>query len=117
MKDKPTVQELATFLRNAAYADGQKHKIDWSLHIIHPSTNDGSVGYSGGLWKRNDEFEDSYRSLSFGFSETQGIYTVQAWMGSGRAKVLEKGTVRFDDFKEYVLKFFGLERLYECTKS
>lgn len=119
-KDNPTLQELAEFLRNAAYADDQSHGIDWSLNVIHPRTNDGDVGFSGGLWTRDGVWNSDhtykkaqiYISLSYSYSETRGIYGVKRW--KDRCEIFtEDKTMPFEKFKEIVISLFGIERLYD----
>ena len=53
-KTIPTLQEVAELLRNAVYSDEQTNEIVWSLRVLHPKTNEGVVGFSGGIWHRAD---------------------------------------------------------------
>lgn len=112
-KDNPTLQELAEFLRNAAYADNQSHGIDWSLYVIHPRTNNGDLGFGGGLWTHNRcKIDNRHISLSFSYSETKGIYRVQRWKDKCEIFTEDK-TMPFESFKEIVISLFGIERLYD----
>lgn len=89
MKSNITLQQLAEYMRNLAYDDFSR-KIRWSLGVIHPKTNDGDVGFSGGIW--NDPQEaTTYMSISFCFSETRGIYNFKSWVNKSEIRwVLEK---------------------------
>lgn len=110
-KNTLTLQELATFMRNLAYADNQKHGIDWSLYVIHPSTNDGCVGFSGGLWHRN-RIKD-WVSVSFSFDEIRGIYNFKLWIDSCEIRFAFEETPTFEEFKETCIKRFKVDKLYE----
>jgi len=112
-KNTTTLQELATFMRDAAYSDNQSHKIDWSLRVIHPSTNDGVVGFSGGLWKQDCNTEDSrLASISFSYDEIQGIRNFKRWDSRGEIRSTFGEHPSFEDFKITVKKAFGIEKLY-----
>lgn len=105
------LQSLAEFMRNVAYSDNMKHKINWSLSIIHPKTNDGDIGFSGGLWKRGEE--DEFKSVSFGYSETKGIYNFKYWIGKNEICSSFGQTPNFEQFKKTVIRLFGVEKLFE----
>ncbi len=112
-KNTTTLQELATFMRNAAYSDDQSHKIDWSLRVVHPSTNDGVVGFSGGLWKRKCDIRDiTWASISFSFDEVKGIHNFQRWNDEGEIRSTFGENPSFDEFKVVVIKAFGIKKLY-----
>lgn len=110
-KNKLTLQELATFMRNLAYADNQKHGIDWSLYVIHPSTNDGCVGFSGGLWHRN-RTEDRV-SVSISFDEVEGIYNFQLWEDRCEIRFGFEQTPTFDEFKKVCIERFKVDKLFD----
>ena len=104
---KIIVQELAATLRNIAYSDGQKHKLQWSLHVIHPRTNDGDAGYSGGIWCNHNFKHRTDISISFSFSESRGIHQFHMWR--------DRCEIRFD-FIEKERKL-SLEKLIEIAKK
>lgn len=106
-----TVQEMATFLRNLAYGDNQKHGIDWCLHVIHPKTNDGCVGYSGGLWHRNKQ-EDRV-SINFSFDKINGVYHFGLWKDRCEIRLAFGDKPSFDEFKKVCVEQFKIEKLYE----
>jgi len=105
---KHDLQELAETLRNAAYSDGQSHKLDWSLNVIHPKTNDGDVGFSGGIWK-NDKKE--YKSLHLSFSETLGIHDVHIYTEKSEIYPQIK-KINNDALKSLIKKHFGINEFY-----
>lgn len=106
-----SLQELAKFMRNVAYADNLKHGISWSLSVIHPSTDDGVIGFSGGLWHRDKFPPDKNRvSVNFSYDEKNGIYHFGYWLGD--AKIDSNSKPTFDEFCEVVIKAFGVKRLY-----
>lgn len=98
MKSNITLQQLAEYMRNLAYDDFSR-KIRWSLGVIHPKTNDGDVGFSGGIW--NDPQEaTTYMSISFCFSETRGIYNFKSWVNKSEIRWVFGETPTFDEFKQ-----------------
>ena len=110
-KNTITVQEMATFLRNLAYGDNLEHGIDWSLSVIHPITNDGCVGYSGGLWHRNKQGDRV--SINFSFDEINGIYNFVLWKDSCEIRLDFGDKPLFDEFKKVCIEQFKSEKLYE----
>ena len=116
---KPTVQELATLLRDIAYADNLAHKLDWSLRIVHPKTNDGDVGYSGGIWRNHNHRDKKDISVSLSFSETKGIHLFQLWRDRKEVHfnfVGKGGQISFEKFKELLITEYGIEELYQHKK-
>lgn len=108
------LQELAEFLRNAAYADNQSHYIDWSLCVLHPRTNDGDVGFSGGLWNHNRVKQQKHAlSLSFRYSPSKGIYSLRYWKDGCEIYNPNQGTISLDAFQALVVDLFGIEELYD----
>lgn len=112
-----TVQEMATLLRNIAYSDNQTHGLDWSLSVVHPKTNDGDVGFSGGIW-RNHNHRNSKKDirLSFSFSETRGIHQFMFWRDKSEIRfdfIGKGGKIGFEKFKELVIKEYGIKELYQ----
>lgn len=110
---KPNIelQELAEFMRNAAYSDNQKHKMDWSLRVIHPRTNDGDVGFAGGLWSLSGS--EVEKSIHLSYSETKGIYNFKLWEDGKEIRYPYGDKPDFDEFKSTVIAIFGIEKLYE----
>ena len=110
---EPNLQELALFLRNAAYADKQSHHLDWSLHIVHPRDNNGDVSFSGGIWTRDHANKlKHFVSLSLSYSQTSGIHRVEAW--KGKCSVFNHPKrMPFADFKSKVISLFEIEELYQ----
>lgn len=111
-KNKITLQELSEYMRDAAYSDGQSHHIRWDLSVIHPKTNDGDVGFSGGLWTDNAKSRD-FKSVSFSFSESQGITDFHTWIDHNEIRHPFGRKPDFDDFKKTVEKLFDIEQLYQ----
>jgi hypothetical protein len=119
---KPTLQELAEFLRDAAYSDNMSHEIDWSLRVLHPRDNDGSVGFSGGLWTRRNTQKAKSRlkdvSISFSYSETQGITQFQLWRDHMEIRGFPFGEhPSFEAFRGRVIAEFGIEELYDAKEG
>lgn len=106
-----SVQELTTFMRDLAYGDSQKHKIDWILRIIHPSTNEGAVGYSGGLWKRDRD--ENWVSVSFSYDEIKGIHNFKSWKEIGEIRHGFDGSPSFSDFKDVCVKMFEVKKIFK----
>ena len=111
-KNKLTLQELAEYMRDAAYSDDQSHHIRWSLSVIHPKTNDGDVGFSGGLWTDNMKTK-VYKSVSFSFSDSRGITDFHTWIDHDEIRHPFGGAPSFEDFKETIIKLFAIEQLYQ----
>lgn len=111
------LQSLATFMRNLAYGDNQSHKIEWSLRIVHPSQNDGVIGYAGGIWNRYYETTENSVSISFSYDEVNRITNFKAWKNQEEIIPCFKKKPSFDEFKVFCQKIFEIEKLYECKKS
>lgn len=129
-KSKVTLQEFAEFLRNAAYADNLEHGIEWSLNVIHPRTDWGAVGFTGGIWHKplnwifvqKDKAEKRRRgkpsiTINFSFDETKGIYNFVIFEDDNEVKSCSKyqpfnGAPTFDEFKKIVIEKFGITNLY-----
>ncbi|MDR0286654.1 MAG: hypothetical protein LBI03_02950 [Clostridiales bacterium] len=114
--NKLTVQEFATLLRDIAYADVLSHHLEWSLSVIHPKTNDGDVGYSGGIWCNHNFKHKKDISVSFSFSEIRGIHQFKFWIDRCETRfdfVKKDGKINIEDFKELMIKEFGIEKLYQ----
>jgi len=112
-KNTITLQELAIFMRDAAYSDNQSHKIDWSLSVVHPSTNNGVIGFSGGLWKHNcDSKTTEWVSISLSYDEVKGIHNFKRWNDEGEIRSTFGGNPSFEDFKFVVIDAFGIKKLY-----
>lgn len=113
---KITVQEFATLLRDIAYSDDQSHRLQWSLDVIHPKTNDGDVGYSGGIWCNHNFEHKKNISVSFSFSESKGIYQFKLWRDQCDTRfdcVKKDGKIQIEQFKDLMIKEFGIEELYK----
>lgn len=106
------LQELAELMRDIAYSDNLKHLIHWSLSVIHPRTNDGDLGYAGGIWDRSCNV-----SISFGFSETNGIYNFQMWVDKSEIRFDFGEKPSYEQLKETCIKHFGIEQLYRSRKG
>lgn len=131
MKNKINLQEFAEFLRDVAYADNLEHGIDWSLRIVHPKTDWGAVGFSGGIWHkpldwipaelrkeiRNRRKGRPRITISFSFDETKGIYNFIVYEESNDGKLDSKetlfnGSPTLEEFKKTVIEKFGIKKLY-----
>lgn len=108
---KHDLQEFAELLRDIAYSDNQSHHIDWHLSVVHPRTNDGDVGFSGGLWNRIP-LNDKTVSISFSFSETRGIYNFKLWRNRSEIRFNFGETPTYGLFKDICIQEFGIERLF-----
>ena len=85
-KTIPTLQEVAELLRNAVYSDEQTNEIVWSLRVLHPKTNEGVVGFSGGIWHRADPRNKKNKgrrntSISFAFEEKKRNHALSPMAG------------------------------------
>lgn len=112
---KVTVQELAEALRNIAYSDNQKHCLSWSLYVIHPKTNDGDVGYSGGVFHNPNFKGKDYSNFSFSYSESRGIYQFHLWRNRNEVIpdcVGNGGKISLEHLVELAVKEYGIEELY-----
>lgn len=112
MKNIVSIQELVTFMRDAAYADDLEHGIDWSARIIHPSTDDGVVGYSCGMWHRYPQ--DERVNISFSYDEKRGICNFDKWQGE--IKIDCDRTPTFEEFKQTVIELFKIKKLYKSKQ-
>ena len=123
-KNAHTLQQVAEFLRDAAYSDRQSHFMEWTLRVIHPNTNDGVVGFSGGLWNKDrsmvrpcdhekyDKRVTRIVSVSFSYDEVNGITNFQLWADRVRSVFPFGSKPSFDDFKKIVVEQFGIDKLY-----
>ena len=109
MKNVVSLQELATFLRDVAYGDHQVHDICWRLDVLHPSTNDGVVGFAGGLWHRTPWFAEKV-TLDFSYDEVRGITNCKCWVNDMPLDVNKEPT--FDEFKVLAIEKFRIKYLY-----
>ena len=82
-KNNVTVQEVAEFLRNAAYADNLKQ------NELSPNV-----------------------SVSFTFDEVRGFYHFCIWIDGGKYEQSFGETPTFDELKETIIKKFGLKKLF-----
>lgn len=115
-ENQPTVQELAVFLRDVAYADEMAHCIDRSLLIKEPMDENGDVVYKGGLFTRNHvKIPIHYFRVSFEFTKTRGLYNIEAYKDGN--VVLNESTMFFESFKDFVKSLFGVESLYHISES
>lgn len=112
MRRKVDLQELAEFMRDAAYGDNQIHHINWALSVIHPKTNDGNIGYSGGMWNPG-----AFVSLSFSYSQSAGITDFRMWIDHNEIKYRFGGKPNFEEFKETIIGAFGIEKLYRAENK
>lgn len=115
MNKKVTVQELAEVLRNIAYSDNQKHHLSWSLNVIHPKTNDGDVGYSGGVFHNHPFKGHKNADFSFSYSESRGIYQFHLWRDRIEVKldcVGKDGKISLENLVEIAINEYGIEEMY-----
>lgn len=126
-KDIPSLQELAEFLRNAAYANNHMLNIDWRMSIVHPRLPSGDIGYSGGIWfvgihQIGKEFwdkvvaqrgTDEIVSISFSYSESRGIENFNLFVEDRHES---RKVISFEDFKRVVIDSFHIKKLY-CPPS
>ena len=103
----PSIQEVALFVKNVVLEENMLHlPLKWMIHLVHPQDNNGDASYGGGIWTDTDAHSSAYRSLSFSYSETCGIYGLQAW--KERTLVLQKEYLSFEEFQKSVGRFFEL---------
>ena len=124
MKNEITVQSLAECLRDVAYGDNQAQRIRWSLDVIHPRTDDGVVGYSGGIWhdliSPDDEATKTARkcatiSIQFSFDEINGVKPLHKYEKDENGWYKPDETQTFTEIKpleEYLAKSFHLTEIY-----
>lgn len=115
MKSNITLQQLAEYMRDAVYDDFARH-MEWSLSVIHPRTNDGDVGFSGGIWNKQDKVKNSM-SVRLSFSETRGIYNFKAWINGSEIRFGFGETPSFEEFKEAVNRIFIEEEFSVKTRG
>ena len=111
-KNNVGLQELAELMRDVAYSDNQSHGISWSLRVLHPKTNEGDVGFSGGIWNNFNKSRIPV-SISFSYSESKGIYGFKSWRNMAEVRHSFEETPSFDEFKELLIKEFAVEELYK----
>ena len=111
-KNNVTVQEVAEFLRNAAYADNLKHGIDWSMRVLHPRTDWNAVSFACGIWHKKQNELSPNVSVSFTFDEVRGFYHFCIWIDGGKHEQSFGETPTFDELKETIIKKFGLKKLF-----
>lgn len=113
-KDIVSLQWLATFLRDVAYSDNQSHHIHWSLNVIHPSTNDGCVGFSGGLWHDSEYVKqgEGWVSISFSYDELNGIYNFKRWIDGAEIRDDYGAEPTFNQFQQICIKAFNVKKIY-----
>lgn len=112
MKNIVNIQKLATFLRDAAYADNQSHGIEWRLAIVHPVTSDGVIGYSGGMWYRDRESHVEDVSVSFSYDSIKGISNFHLWKDKIEVNFSFGNKPSFVEFKETIINAYSLKELY-----
>jgi hypothetical protein len=113
-KNNIKLQDLAELMRDVAYSDDRTHKISWSLYIVHPKTNDGDIGYSGGLWHSEcDPKDENRRSVSLSYSEIRGIHGFKLWRGKSEVRFSFEERPTIEEFKEVLIKEFGVKELYK----
>lgn len=104
-----SVQELAEFLRDVAYAEGAFHHTDHSLFIS--GAGDGGLVYDGSL-RTHSRVEKPLHSfaLDFQFTESRGLYDITATKDAEAIPVA--GELAFDQFKAFAQELFQVEKLY-----
>ena len=103
-KSDVSLQTLAEFIRDLVYDDFSRN-LRWSLSVIHPKTDDGDVGFSGGIWTDYQKAKNQM-SISFGFSDTKGIYNFKAWINSSEIRFSFGENPTFEDFKKTAERIF-----------
>ena len=113
-KNVPKLQEVAEFLRNAAYADNQKHGIEWSMRVLHPRTDWGVTNFVCGIWhsllSRKELNADV--SIRFSYDESKGFYHFGLWVDGAKIEMPFGDTPTFDELKDTIIKKFNLKKLY-----
>lgn len=107
-----TLQALSEYVRDLVYDDFSRC-MKWNISVIHPRTNDGDVGFSGGIWCRKNA--NNFLSVSFSYSETRGIYNFKAWINKSEIRFSFGETPSFEEFKEATERIFINEEF--CTKA
>lgn len=106
VRSAPTLLELAVFMNSFSPASGGT--ADWSLRVLHPRDIWDDIAYSGGLWTHQPLGTPPsalYRSISFSYSKTWGIYDVMAW--NNRMKRVEQRRMDFDGLKSLAQSLFS----------
>lgn len=114
-KSDVSLQTLAEFIRDLVYDDFSGN-LRWSLSVIHPKTDDGDVGFSGGIWTDYQKAKNQM-SISFGFSDTKGIYNFKAWINSSEIRFSFGENPTFEDFKKTAERIFIDEEFCIKTKT
>lgn len=114
-KSDVSLQTLAEFIRDLVYDDFSRN-LRWSLSVIHPKTDDGDVGFSGGIWTDYQKAKNQM-SISFGFSDTKGIYNFKAWINSSEIRFSFGENPMFEDFKKAAERIFIDEEFCIKTKT
>lgn len=106
-----TVQELAEFLRDAAYSGELFHHTDHWLFAAIPRDANGDVVYEGGLCTHNRVKKQCHHyCLRFGFTETKGLFEIETKKDNLPARVDD--TMDYARFKRFVRGLFEVESLY-----
>lgn len=110
----PELQEVAEFLRNAAYADNRKHGIDWSMRVLHPKTDWGVTNFSCGIYHSFMHRENLKNnvSISFTYDESKGFYHFGLWIDRVKIEMPFGETPTFEELKDTVINKFNLKKLY-----
>ena len=104
----PSVQELAEFLRDVAYAEGAFHHTDHSLFIS--GAEDGGLVYDGSL-RTHSRVEKPLHSFALDFQFTEArLYNITATKDAEVIPVA--GELAFDQFKAFAQELFQVEKLY-----
>lgn len=118
---KPTLQELAEFLRDASYSDDMTHESDWRLAVLFPRNNKGVVEFSGGIWHRhNAQRKENIKagiSITFVFDELNGISGFRLWRKGNEIRLPFEEIPTFEQFKECVMSEIKIEELYQPPKK
>lgn len=111
----PEIQAVAEFMRNAAYADNQKHEIDWSMRVLHPRTDWGVTNFSCGIWHRvmNRKNLAVNVSINFSYDEVKGFYHFGLWINGAKIVMPFGDTPTFDELKDTIVDKFNLKKLYD----
>lgn len=109
------VQELAEFLRNAAYSEELFHHTDHWLFAAIPSDVNGDVVYEGSLCTHNRVKKQRHHNyLHFRFTETKGLFEIEAKKDNLPARVND--AMDYARFKRFVMELFEVESLYKPPK-
>lgn len=74
------------------------------------------VGFSGGIWTDYQKAKNQM-SISFGFSDTKGIYNFKAWINSSEIRFSFGENPTFEDFKKTAERIFIDEEFCIKTKT